>query len=71
MRVDLSSLLLFSAVLLAQVVKPYPPPFGFTPLANIFFVLPQLTIIMGKGGVPIIKWKLKMDFVMKGAGGLA
>ena len=68
MRVDLSSLLLFSAVLLAQVVKPYPPPFGFTPLANIFFVLPQLTIIMGKGGVPIMKWKLKMDFVMKGAG---
>ena len=71
MRVDLSSLLLSSAVLLGQVVKPYPPPFGFTPLANVFFVLPQLTIIMGKGGIPIIKWKLKMDFVMKGAGGLA
>ena len=69
MRVDLSSLLLSSAVLLGQVVKPYPPPFGFTPLANIFFILPQLTIIMGKGGVPIIKMKIKDGFCHEGGGG--
>ena len=46
-RVDLCSLLVASAVLLAQVFKPYPPPYGFNPLANVLLVLPQLIIIMG------------------------